>query len=367
MAPLRLRHLHLPSIHPDYVPYSLASRVQEHLRRQHLDFKDGSSPTRPPPPTLISFTPSPIYTLGRRQTAPLSAAEAARLTAPLHIPPPSSPTPTAASSPPNDGGVFITRPRLLHSPRGGLTTYHGPGQVVLWPVLDVKSPHHANFSVRCYARLLETTTMAMLRALFGIHAFTTDDPGVWVRQNPPQSPPAARGVDAEETTGGEGETLAKIAALGVHLRRHVTALGTAINVNMPEYQPQQQSGGEDDKAVNNNNPWARFIACGLEGRGVTSVAGQILPSSTSSSSPTVDGALGRAQKGAMERLVAGAWAEELARRLGLGGQEEGGGVEVVGEEEVVQLMEGLLSSGEGKEEEESAYVERMRDVLRSRR
>ncbi|KAL2198425.1 hypothetical protein P885DRAFT_32885 [Corynascus similis CBS 632.67] len=367
MAPLRLRHLHLPSVHPDYIPYSLASRVQEHFRRQHLDFKDGSSPTRPPPPTLISFTPSPIYTLGRRQTAPLSAAEAARLTAPLHIPPPSSPTPTAASSPPNDGGVFITRPWLLHSPRGGLTTYHGPGQVVLWPVLDLKSPHHANFSVRCYSRLLETTTMATLRALFGIRAFTTDDPGVWVRQNPPQSPPAPRGVDPEEKTG-EGKKLAKIAALGVHLRRHVTALGTAINVNMPEYQPQQQSSGEDDKAViDNNNPWARFIACGLEGRGVTSIAGQILLSSTSSSSPTVDGALDRGKKSAMERLVAGAWADELARRLGLGGPEEGGGVEVVGEEEVVQLMEGLLSSGEGKEEEERVYVERMRNALRSRR
>ncbi|KAL2181111.1 uncharacterized protein P884DRAFT_191775 [Thermothelomyces heterothallicus CBS 202.75] len=318
MAPLRLRHLHLPSIHPHYVPYSLASRVQEHLRRQHLDFKDGSS-TAQPPPALISFTPSPIFTLGRRQTAPPTPSEAARLTAPLHVP---SPSP----SPDGGGGGASFRPRLVHSPRGGLTTYHGPGQIVLWPVLDLRSPRHRNYTVKCYARLLESTTIATLRALFGIRAFTTDDPGVWTKKK------------------------------------------------------------EEEEAA---NPWARFVACGLEGRGVTSIAGQQQQQQQQLVAPAASGS-----GGGTERMVADAWAEELAERLGLGLEsgsgsgDEGGLVEVVGEEEVLRLMEELVSSSssssssssgerggesaeEGEEEEEvleeeRAYLRRMRHALGGR-
>ncbi|AEO54604.1 hypothetical protein MYCTH_2297331 [Thermothelomyces thermophilus ATCC 42464] len=382
MAPLRLRHLHLPSIHPDYVPYSLASRVQEHLRRQHLDFKDGSS-TGQPPPTLISFTPSPIFTLGRRQTAPLTPSEAARLTAPLHIP---SPFPS-----PDDGGASF-RPRLVHSPRGGLTTYHGPGQIVLWPVLDLRSPRHRNYTVRCYARLLESTTIATLRALFGIRAFTTDDPGVWVvlPSSPAGQPPGAPDQDGPAAAAAtcsaaasatDTGALAKIAALGVHLRRHVTALGTAINVAMPEQRPgpvvpdNNNNKKKDEEAA---NPWARFVACGLQGRGVTSIAGQ-QQQQQQSPAPA-------ASSGGTERMVADAWAEELAERLGLGlgsgsgSGDEGGLVEVVGEEEVLRLMEELVSSSsslsgerggesaeEGEEEEEEEVLEEERAYLRRMR
>ncbi|KAK4033505.1 putative octanoyltransferase [Parachaetomium inaequale] len=351
MAPLRLRHLHLPSIHPHYIPYRLASRVQEHLRRQHLDFKDGSAPDQPPPPTLLSFTPSPIYTLGRRQTAPLTQAEAVRLTAPLQIPGHGTADSQNGSS---TGGVLIP-PELIHSPRGGLTTYHGPGQVVLWPVLDLKSPSHKSFSVKCYARLLEETTIATLRSLFGIDAFTTDDPGVWVRVRRPipsfTSPAQGRkpGEPGEEGEAGgdrDGGERAKIAALGVHLRRHVTALGTAINVAMP--------GPEvTDERV---NPWARIVACGLAGRGVTSVAGETSVKGEVASASAASGGAGR------ERLVAGAWAGELARRIGLGA----GGVEVVETGEVVRLMEALLlAAGGGGDEtrEERGYVERMREGI----
>ncbi|OTA97557.1 hypothetical protein M434DRAFT_48274, partial [Hypoxylon sp. CO27-5] len=183
----------------------------------------------PPPPTLISFTPAPTYTLGRRQTEPLSANELARLRAPLCV------------------DAYVFTPEVLHAPRGGLTTYHGPGQVVLWPVIDLRSPLHEHFSVRDYVCLLEKTTIATLRELYNINGFTTSNPGVWVREK------------TEADQGGEEEEK-KIAALGVHLRRHITGLGVAINFGMPVDGPEFV------------NPWARIVACGLGEKGVTTVA-----------------------------------------------------------------------------------------------
>jgi lipoyl(octanoyl) transferase len=255
---MHLRHIHLPGL----TPYPVASQIQEHLRRTLLTAKDTPSHHQTPPPSLLSFTPPPTYTLGRRQTTPLSPEAISRLTAPLTTP----------------LGVF--RPDLISSPRGGLTTYHGPGQLVLWPVIDIRSALYRHFSVKSYTCLLEKTTISAIATLFGIHGFTTSDPGVWVK-----SP-----ADGTER---------KIAAVGVHLRRHVTALGTAVNLDFPS--------GEDEGV----NPWARFVPCGLEGKEATSVARE------------VDGSV----RGASEEVVARAWAEEFARRIGVEGVERVEGVE----------------------------------------
>lgn len=368
---MRLRHLHLPSIHPRYVPYRLAERVQEHFRRQHLDFKDAPSNKRdsqpPPPPTLVSFTPHPVYTLGRRQTAPLSTDEAARLAAPLSVP--------AGIGGGGGGGASVTlTPDLSYSLRGGLTTYHGPGQVVLWPVLDLRSSRahgRRQLTVRCYSRLLEDATIAVLRRLFGIAAFTTADPGVWVRVRPV---PEGEGEGGGEG-GGEGEgEVAKIAALGVHLRRHVSALGTAVNLDFP--------GAE--VADEGRNAWARIVACGLEGKAVTSVAGQLtggaeemrerlfavreakeggtMAQTTPTSSHLSADRREEPQSGSPEpaRMVADAWAEELARRLGVEG------VDAVGVDETLELMDCLLASGavapDERVEEEIGFLQEMRRI-----
>jgi lipoyl(octanoyl) transferase len=275
-------------------------------------------------------------------------------------------------------------PELLHSPRGGLTTYHGPGQIVLWPVLDIKSPLHKQFTVKCYARLLENTTISTLGRVFGIDAFTTGDPGVWVRhrshhsQSPssssplspsqlhpdedsPCQPPQQTGqtVDRETGDGNEGSEIFKIAALGIHLRRHITALGTALNIAMP-------GPHITDERV---NPWARIVACGLEGRGVTYVAGEVeggvegVDELLLQYGRTLHGGEGGDGIG-RERAVAGAWAEELARRAGI---EDG--VEEVDVEEAVRLMERLVEAGEGDGCDDGAereYLERMRDIVRGR-
>ncbi len=361
---MRLRHLHLPHHAPSlYPPYSLASRVQEHLRRRQLDFKDAtssigninantntkvpppppgtppgvmsaksaSSLPRPPPPVVMSFSPLPTFTLGRRQTAPLTEAERTRLQAPLYH---YSPTPAGAVSPTAPPPPPPLPVSVIHSPRGGLATYHGPGQIVLWPVLDLKAPHHKHFTVRCYSRLLEDTTIATLRTLFGLSAFTTEDPGVWVLSRSSHS--------AEPDTDG-AKHVAKIAALGVHLRRHVSALGTAINIAMP---------GTDVTAAE-INPWARIVACGLEGKTVTSAAAEV-PGGLAA----LDRQLAAGGAQTREEAVSASWAEELARRIAVDG------VDTLSRQETARLLADVLAQGEGGEAtaEEKEYVMRLQAV-----
>ncbi|KAJ4386279.1 hypothetical protein N0V93_009172 [Gnomoniopsis smithogilvyi] len=325
MAPIRLRHIHIPSSSADgrFPNYKTAAAVQELLRRRLLDFKDAeavsSHTRRAPNPTLISFTPQPTYTLGRRQasqSSSLSTSDIARLKAPLHIPSHSKDLPALGNVPLKDDNAtpddrFIFNPTVLTSPRGGLATYHGPGQVVLWPVMAINSPTPSSlgykpFTVRCYSRLLESTTIALLRRLFGLSAFTTEDPGVWV---------------------GEGPQVRKIAALGIHLRRHVSSLGAAVNLDMPIIQGGCGGGGgggggsprvEDEQV----NPWARFVACGLEGKGVTCVEQELRTA-------------GEKGVGGIEgEIVARAWAEELAVRMELDPRS----VEFVKQDEVDEII-----------------------------
>jgi len=286
------RHLRLPSYPnaplPKHPSYAYASRVQTALQKELLAWKAKPSSSRgpPPPPTLISFTPTPTYTLGRRQTEPLSEDEARRLQSPLILSTPGSSR--AGSNDRNEGRKedevqarrAFYRPTITHAPRGGLTTYHGPGQLVLWPVIDLHSPLHEHLSVRDYACLLEKTTIATLARLWGLIGLTTENPGVWVRSGAEPttaavaataatasaSCPSSTRADIETGRGagaGPGGDERKIAALGVHLRRHVTGLGVAINYSTPVAGP-----GE-------TNPWGRIVACGLGDRGVTSVCAEL--------------------------------------------------------------------------------------------
>jgi lipoyl(octanoyl) transferase len=155
--------------------------------------------------------------------------------------------------------------------------------------------------------------------------------------------------------------MAKIAALGVHLRRHVSALGTAVNVDFPAAAEEVR-----DEA---RNPWARIVACGLEGKTVTSVAGE-LRGGVEEVDQRLAGLLEEENSEYLpagygrEAVVAGAWAQELARRLGLDG------VDVVGVEEAVRLMGDLLAAAEPGEdasvEREVKFLEGVVEVLSGR-
>lgn len=233
-----LAHQHLTSTgHGAFVPYDVAQAAQEDLRARLLAWKSLPDDDRPEPPRphLLTFEATPTITLGRRQSA-LTPVQASRLQAPLRVALPYRSTPVPEAS---------FTPDVRQTARGGLTTYHGPGQLVFWPVLDMHSPLYARYSVLSYAAHLEATTRRLLAGLFGLESYTTrDEPGVWV-----------------PTSAGQPER--KIAALGVHHRRHVTSLGIALNIDIPI------AGPEDV------NPWARFVPCGLDGKLVTSVAAEL--------------------------------------------------------------------------------------------
>ncbi|KFA64795.1 hypothetical protein S40285_01422 [Stachybotrys chlorohalonatus IBT 40285] len=225
------------------VSYDAAEDIQQRHRLEFLRHKQLSREQRDgadaPRPRLLSFESMPTFTLGRRQQD-LNGAQKALLERELVINLPQRRVPVRGT----------LKPCVRKTDRGGLTTYHGPGQLVLWPIIDMHSPLYPNFGVASYANHLEVTTQRLLADCFGIKTKTLhDEPGVWV-------------VDSSSSTPGQ-HPQRKIAALGVHHRRHVTGLGIAVNIDMVV------SGTEQV------NPWSRFVPCGLEGKTATSVASEL--------------------------------------------------------------------------------------------
>ncbi len=115
---------------------------------------------------------------------------------------------------------------VIRTDRGGQVTYHGPGQVVLYPLLDLR---RHQLGPRRLVTLLETTVVDWLASL-GIEAAPrADAPGVYV-----------------------GE--AKIAALGLRIRRGCSYHGLAVNIAM------------------DLEPFSRINPCGYAGMAVTDLA-----------------------------------------------------------------------------------------------
>jgi len=120
--------------------------------------------------------------------------------------------------------------------RGGQVTFHGPGQVVAYPLIDMK---RAGYFVKEYVYRIEE---ALIRTLghFGVTGHRVKGaPGIYVRMDDPfshaQLPqrPQKQANDAEnraQTPDFEG--LGKIAALGIKVSRHCTYHGLALNVSM---------------------------------------------------------------------------------------------------------------------------------------
>uniref|UniRef100_G3MPM9 Octanoyl-[acyl-carrier-protein]:protein N-octanoyltransferase LIPT2, mitochondrial n=1 Tax=Amblyomma maculatum TaxID=34609 RepID=G3MPM9_AMBMU len=119
---------------------------------------------------------------------------------------------------------------FVRTDRGGLITFHGPGQLVAYPVLYLGS-FFRDRSMRAYVCSLEKMIIALC-ARFQLEARTTEDTGVWVGDN-------------------------KIAAIGVHGSRYVTTHGIAINCNT-------DLGWFD-----------HIVPCGIEGKGVTSLTREL--------------------------------------------------------------------------------------------
>jgi lipoyl(octanoyl) transferase len=153
------------------VPFEETARLQEQLRAEVIAGRA--------PETLLLCEHDPVITLGRSAQAAhvlASADELARR------------------------GVA-----LAAASRGGDVTYHGPGQLVGYPVLRLRGGvvSHLEAMARGLAALLAT---------FGVvAAWRRDAPGLWIDR-------------------GNGSSLAKICAFGVHVRHRVSIHGFALNV-----------------------------------------------------------------------------------------------------------------------------------------
>ncbi len=110
--------------------------------------------------------------------------------------------------------------------RGGQVTYHGPGQVVAYPLIDLR---RAGYFVKEYVYRIEEAVIRTL-AHYGVTGLRVRGaPGIYVRRDDPHSHqrfgPATPGEDPFKG-------LAKIAALGIKVSRHCAYHGVALNVAM---------------------------------------------------------------------------------------------------------------------------------------
>jgi lipoyl(octanoyl) transferase len=122
---------------------------------------------------------------------------------------------------------------IVATNRGGQITYHGPGQVVVYPLIDLQ---RLRIYVKEYVYRLEHGVIKTLES-FGVTGHrVAGAPGIYVRLDDPRGhapidprPPAERdGVRGTDPFAGLG----KIAALGIKVRRHCTYHGVALNVAM---------------------------------------------------------------------------------------------------------------------------------------
>jgi lipoate-protein ligase B len=178
--------------HP--IDYSSAWGLQQRLHQERLSGRLED--------TLLLLQHLPVYTVGRR-------------TKPLHVRQLSS----------DHAGVPI-QPVT----RGGSVTYHGPGQLVAYPILALSQYAQGP---KTYVHMLEEALLRTL-ARSGVNGYRVPTaPGVWARSF-------------------RGE--AKIASIGIRVDHGITLHGFALNVDL------------------DLSPFSRIVPCGLEGCRMTSMA-----------------------------------------------------------------------------------------------
>lgn len=178
----------IPGLAPDYVPYTQGWDLQ---RRIHADVVDGTRPD-----TLILLEHEAVYTAGKR---------------------------TEPHERPQDGTPVID------VDRGGKITWHGPGQLVGYPIVRLPEP----MDVVAHVRRIERMLIQVLRP-FGVDGYQVEGrSGVWVRRPLSED---------------------KVAAIGVRVQQGVTMHGFAINCD------------------NSLAGFRGIIPCGITDAGVTTVS-----------------------------------------------------------------------------------------------
>ncbi len=123
---------------------------------------------------------------------------------------------------------------VIATNRGGQVTFHGPGQVVAYPLIDLR---RAGYFVKEYVYRVEEAVIRTL-AHFGVTGHRVGGaPGIYVRLDDPHSHamlpqrPQKRGAE-DAAAEPDFDGLGKIAALGIKVSRHCTYHGVALNVAM---------------------------------------------------------------------------------------------------------------------------------------
>ena len=169
------------------------------------------------PSTLLLVEHEPVYTVGRR--AHSWERPSADVVEPGHVP-------------------------VVDVDRGGKTTWHGPGQLTVYPILRLAQP----IDVIRYVRALEAAVIDLCD-LYGLETIRVEGrSGVWLPADPEAAGEADQLVRPER----------KIWALGVRVARGVTMHGIVLNVD-----PDLEAFSLD-----------RIIPCGIDDAGVTSLAAE---------------------------------------------------------------------------------------------
>jgi lipoyl(octanoyl) transferase len=115
---------------------------------------------------------------------------------------------------------------VIPTNRGGQVTYHGPGQVMAYPLMNLQ---RAGYFVKEYVYRLEEAVIKTL-SHFGITGHrVANAPGIYVRLADPFAHTALTGP---ATPSDPFKGLGKISALGIKVSRHCTYHGLALNVKM---------------------------------------------------------------------------------------------------------------------------------------
>jgi lipoyl(octanoyl) transferase len=203
------------------VPYDEAEVAQRWLRdaRQEAAIPD----------VLLLLEHPPVYTRGRRST--------------------DEELPMAAE------WYEMQGIELRETDRGGRVTYHGPGQLVAYPIVDL-GPYGDD--VHEFVRRLERVAIVAL-GQHGVPATTIEGlTGVWTEGATPGSTQRrAEAVQAADGIGPPEREAGKIGSIGVHVSRGITTHGMAINVN------------------NDLQPFEWVVPCGIEGCRVTSLSREL--------------------------------------------------------------------------------------------
>jgi lipoyl(octanoyl) transferase len=185
------------------------------MQRENLSENMFASPESPPvrwriARSLVDYPPA-VETM-EREAAAIAAGTADELVWLVEHPP----LYTAGTSADATDLVMPDRLPVFATGRGGEYTYHGPGQRVVYVMLDLKRRRQ---DVRAFVAALESVIIATLDSMNIKGERREDRVGVWVRR--PEKPPLIDGSMVED----------KVAAIGIRLRRWVSFHGFSLNVD----------------------------------------------------------------------------------------------------------------------------------------